>query len=209
MRVKRLAVTMRTSNPDTGRRGDWLDPAWAATIGAALPSWRWFPVPNLSGDSVDLARSGGADAILFTGGEDVGEAEVREATERRLLAWGVERRMPVVGVCRGLQLVQSFFGGVLDRASGSHDAGRVHDVCAFDAFGATVLGASRARLPSYHRHAVHLDRLSPELVPWAVAPDGVVEGLRHRDLPIVAAQWHPERALPDPTVGHRLLRLLS
>lgn len=205
---RRIGLTMRASAANGGAivrdvlAEEWPD-AMMRALGAAAS---WMAIPSL-GDRIEIfLREHAIEAVVLTGGEDVGSHPIRDATERRILDLCARERFPVLGVCRGLQLAQVHFGGRLDRAAEAHDAGRLHEIEATSAVGRDLLGAAAAVVPSFHRFGVRASALSPELDAWATSADGLVEGLSHRSAPFIAVQWHPERAMPDPGVGDRLLR---
>lgn len=109
-------------------------------------------------------------------------------------------RVPVLGVCLGHQAIGQAFGGQVVRADrpmhGKLSPIR-HD-------GTDVF----AELPSpfeatrYHSLVVEPD-LPPSLVPTAWTDDGIIMGLRHRDLPIFGVQFHPESIASEH--GHKIL----
>jgi putative glutamine amidotransferase len=179
-------------------------------------------------ESAAATAVAGADAVLVMGGEDVSPdlygaasdypgagdwfrgadlaqiAAVREA---------VSRRVPVLGICRGMQLANVALGGTLVPHIDGHvrpgpaDASMVdHEVAlAAESALARALGAQTLSVRSSHHQAV--DRLGDGLRPVAAAPDGVVEALEHTDAPLWAVQWHPEDAGAGDDVLTRLLAL--
>lgn len=168
---------------------DALDRRWGGFLAATLPGVRWMPVPNLGAGAAAFADGWGLDGFILSGGDDVGATPERDATERTLLDLATSRRLAVFGVCRGLQMIQTHFGGVLrdcDRAA--HVAAR-HPV---------RMDGGTLEVNSYHAKGVAEDALAPGLTAMAWSADGGVEGLRHRDLPIAAVMWHPER---EPAVA--------
>ena len=110
-------------------------------------------------------------------------------------------RVPLLGVCLGHQAIGQAFGGQVVRADrpmhGKLSPIR-HD-------GTDVF----AELPSpfeatrYHSLVVEPETLPPSLVPTAWTADGVIMGLRHRDLPIYGVQFHPESIASEH--GHKIL----
>jgi N5-(cytidine 5'-diphosphoramidyl)-L-glutamine hydrolase len=185
-RVKTVAITQRVSVvPAYGERRDCLDQAWTRFLTACglLP----LLLPNVTETALALCEAGGTVGVVLTGGNDLaawgGDAPERDAVEYALLDWAERRGMPVLGVCRGMQLIQQRFSIALRCVEG-HVAQR--QVIRID-------GEPR-EVNSYHRFAAFDSR--PPLDVWAVADDGVVKAIRHSAQPITGIMWHPERSLP-------------
>ena len=184
--MKTVAITQRvTVTAEDGERRDCLDQAWPRFLAACglLP----LVLPNVS--DVALALCGAADVagLVLTGGNDLialgGDAPERDATESALLEAVEARRLPVLGVCRGMQLIQQRWSIPLRPVAG-HVTKRQ-----------TIrIDGESAEVNSYHRFAAIESR--PPLAIWAVAPDGVVKAIRHSALPITGIMWHPERNTP-------------
>jgi putative glutamine amidotransferase len=182
--MKTVAVTQRmVVDPPHGTRRDCLDQVWVKfLLGCGLLP---IPIPN----SVDAALNicDNVHGIVLTGGNDLaaygGDAPERDQTETALLELAERRDLPVLGVCRGMQMIQHRFGARLERVQG-HVAprqrisidGRSVEVNSFHNFGATE---------------VH-----PPLKTWAIADDGVIKAVRHAGRPMIGVMWHPERREP-------------
>ncbi|MCW5893781.1 MAG: gamma-glutamyl-gamma-aminobutyrate hydrolase family protein [bacterium] len=193
-RVRRIGVTMRVEHAaGHGERRDALAHDWSRFLAAVLPEVAWMPIANVGEGVVDLVRRWQLDAYLLSGGNDLATEPVRDRTETCLLEDACARGVPVIGVCRGLQVVQHWLGGPLTACAGDGHLARTHAVTITD--GAPYGRPSGARLEvnSYHRFAVAQGTAADGLREFAVADDGIVEGVYHRDAPIVALQWHPER----------------
>jgi anthranilate synthase component II len=113
-----------------------------------------------------------------------------------------ERGVPVLGVCLGLQCIGELYGGSVVRAPrvmhGKTSQIRHLGVGVFEGL-PSPLTATR-----YHSLVVERDSVPAVLEITAESEDGLVMGLRHRDLPIEGVQFHPESILTDS--GHDLLR---
>ena len=110
-------------------------------------------------------------------------------------------RVPVFGVCLGHQAIGQAFGAEVARAPAPMH-GKVSPVrhLSSDVFGGLPSPFEATR---YHSLAVRPDSLPAQLLPTAWTEDGVLMGLRHRDLPIFGVQFHPESIASQH--GHQIL----
>lgn len=170
---------------ERGERRDALDQRWAALLGACglLP----LPVCNEPPLAADYTALPGLAGLLLTGGNDLdalgGDVPEREATEVRLIEAARRQRLPILGVCHGMQLIQHIFGLRLLSVDG-HVAARQ----------TIQIDGQPAIVNSYHRYGT--TATVPHLAVWARAGDGVVKALRHRHEAITGIMWHPERIQP-------------
>jgi putative glutamine amidotransferase len=181
--TQRVDLTLRPNGP--AERRDALDQAWTRFLDEA--GCRPLILPNHAPTALALLGALPAQGLLLTGGEDLaslgGEAPERDETETALLAAARRRRLPVIGVCRGMQLIQQAFGVTLSPVAG-HVAPRQ----------AISIDGAPAAVNSYHAWGARGS--AGELAVWARAADGVVKAVRHVREPIVGVMWHPERLHP-------------
>lgn len=174
-----------------------LDPAQAAPIAACLDG---------------LVLSGGGDIDpAFYGGDPVPELRGvnarRDAYELALVRQALDLDLPVLGTCRGCQLLNVAMGGTL--VPDLHDTDDRH--CARDRWGETVhtvsvlegstlrgiLGREVVGVNSLHHQAVARVGTGLRAVAWA--DDGVIEAVEAADgRPVLGVQWHPELLLTPP-----------
>lgn len=148
-------------------------------------------------DGLLLCGGGDPEPALF-GQENKGSYAIdrrRDQRELGLLHRFLQMKKPVLAICRGHQLLNVAFGGSLvQHLPTAHlhmGAGEDlwHPVEATDLL--CRLYGPRFTVNSCHHQG--LDRLGRGLLPIAHAPDGVVEGVTHRTLPVLGVQFHPER----------------
>lgn len=120
----------------------------------------------------------------------------RSGTRRSWRCWSASPPWEgrVLGICRGHQVINVFFGGTLVQDLPGHGAAGDIDRLHFVRTAASPLRelyGERHVVNSAHHQAV--DRLGSGLRALQWAPDGTVEALCHRTLPVWGVQWHPER----------------
>ncbi|MBK7901050.1 MAG: gamma-glutamyl-gamma-aminobutyrate hydrolase family protein [Betaproteobacteria bacterium] len=184
-----IAVSQRVDRiPAREEIRDALDQrltAWVIALGA-LP----LPVPNTLGDDLapwlDVMRP---KAILLSGGNDIGDSQERDCTEAVLLQYAAHVGLPVLGLCRGMQMLVRYAGGTLVSVTGH--AGTRHPLQG----DLVACGALPSRANSYHNWGLSV--CPPGYAVLATAPDGGIEAMRHRVLPWEGWMWHPEREAPS------------
>lgn len=194
--MPRIGLTQRVEVvSDRNERRDCLDQAWTTLLIAhqLCP----VPLPNAVESAERLVADLALDGVILTGGNDlVGLSDSQEVAPERdrlehaLLDVCAGRRIPVLGVCRGMQIMTTHYGGRLDSVSDHVGTRHAITVCRSDGIALT----NRDSVNSFHRFGVYADALGGVLMPLAIAPDGSVEALRHKNAPQWAVMWHPERA---------------
>jgi len=172
----------------------------------------------------------GLDGLVLTGGEDIDPAlygadrspqlyppsRERDLFELAVFAAARQRELPILGICRGIQLVNVGLGGTLYQDLPSERPGPVDHNPPADrtarshavlleagSRAAAALGTTRLRVNSFHHQAI-LD-LAPALVVSGVTEDGVIEAVESpADAPwLLAVQWHPEEMHADGRAPER------
>ncbi|MEU4170527.1 aminodeoxychorismate/anthranilate synthase component II [Streptomyces sp. NPDC026665] len=153
----------------------------------------------LRNDEVSTAHAqDGFDGVLLSPGPGAPEqAGVCIDMVRHCAATGV----PVFGVCLGMQSMQVAYGGVVDRAPELlHGKTSLVEHQGKGVFAGLPSPFTATR---YHSLAAEPETVPDELEVTARTHDGIVMGLRHRELPVEGVQFHPESVLTEH--GHRML----
>jgi putative glutamine amidotransferase len=198
----------------------------AVAVAGAIP----FVLPVLDGDDADevvagldgLLLSEGGDVAAWHYGEETGPEACnvdasRDTWELALVAAARNAGLPILGVCRGAQVLNVAAGGSLvqhlpavtdePHRVRERDRETVHPVDVDPASVlAAVTGLHRFGVNSLHPQAV--GRVGSGLRPVAWAPDGVVEAVESDDHLLLGVQWHPE-LLTDQLPHARLFAWLA
>lgn len=187
----KVAVSQRVDiHPDRDERRDALDQRlcqWLMASGC-IP----FPVPNAIRKPVGIENDNAwqnwlhavkPDAILLSGGNDIGETKERDDTERRLLDYAKDQFLPALGICRGMQMMAVWAGSSRLMPVYGHVRTR-HRLKENN-------GGWPEEVNSYHNFS--LAECPDEFTVTARAEDGTIEAMRHKTLPWEGWMWHPER----------------
>lgn len=202
---------------------------WVSEVGGlsvVLPNIE----PEAAGELLDLC-----DALLLTGGNDIaplhygtephrhlGSIDVpRDRFELPLARLALERGLPILGICRGVQTLNVAAGGTLRQDLRSDPEATVQHSMASSG-GTTVhhtiaitpgsllhrlVGQESLAINSYHHQAV--ERVADGFTAVATAADGVIEAIEASDgRPFIGVQWHPEVLPGDPPATRALFAWL-
>jgi putative glutamine amidotransferase len=186
--------------PDRDETRDSLDQglvSWLVKAGlATVPVSNALLERNSAEISVDALLDALAPAlVVLSGGNSVGECPRRDATEAAMLAWAERNKRPVLGICRGMQMMGVLAGGTLDRVDGHV---RTHH---------QLGGQWPGSVNSFHDFG--FKQCPSEYRVLFRAEDGVIEAMRHMSLPWEGWMWHPERGAHHAQDTQRLIQLLN
>ena len=172
-----------------------------------------FPVPNVTGRLDEIVNAINPSGIVLTGGGDVDPglyggqtygvgaiSKERDRCEAKLLEIAIRNDIPVLGICRGMQFINVFFGGKLIAAikdidtKGVHGVPCKHDIRIIDDAFSQTLGNNAFQVNSYHNQGILQNGLGKDLEAFAIYEGlDLIEAFSHLRYPIAGVQWHPER----------------
>ncbi len=173
------------------------------------------------------------DGLVLTGGGDVspglyggagheavyGVHDPRDQSELAIARYAAEKKMPVLAICRGIQILNVALGGDLiadipsqvdggfehfvtgdGAATEAHQAIELEETCGL----ARLFGTSSLKVNSLHHQAIATP--APGLRPVAWSEDGVIEAVEPEDpsWPLLAVQWHPENLVETEPAARTL-----
>ena len=194
---------------------DYLDAVRAA---GGIPS---VLSPRLDDDYIrEICET--SDGFLFCGGDDLdpkyyGEeingseniCSMRDEFEQKLLAAAMKTGKPILGICRGMQVINVFLGGSLYQHIEGHRQSeprnvRTHGVRLSDGFLKDIIGEELMQVNSFHHQLVK--RLADPLVPDAESVnEGYIEAFHYPNHKfLVCVQWHPEAYFAESETSSRI-----
>ncbi len=154
-----------------------------------IAGFQSVPVPNFLG--ITMGQEGKYEhidnwlfrikpkGIVLSGGNDIGEFSNRDLVEKRLLIYAKRQKIPLLGICRGMQMMATFEGIELHLVKGHVRTKH------------KVIGEINRTTNSFHNFA--LATCSDKYKVLAKSEDGEIEAIRHLTLPWEGWMWHPER----------------
>ncbi|TRW50198.1 glutamine amidotransferase [Aliidiomarina halalkaliphila] len=177
---------------------DCLDQAWSRLLEDL--GILTIPIPNSLKDPVAWLKKIDIDGVIFSGGNDLcslpgakNTSQARDSTEKKLLNYLSTTEIPVLGVCRGMQMIHHYLGGQLipvkNHAGAEHNIkllGKPHEML-------QAGYKSNEQVNSFHTWGISFDTLPEKLCPLADDESGQIEAFKHLRLPWWGIMWHPER----------------
>lgn len=187
---------------------DALSGDWPRFLNRLVPAAPYVYLPNLGEAALDYVQKMGVTALVLTGGDDWGVFPPRDKTEEILFHWARKAGLPILGICRGAQIINRFMGGSLEDCQG-------HVACRHEIILKLPLpirnfawDMERREVNSFHGHCIRKDGLARGLEAFAMAEDGGVEGYCDAQGNICGIMWHPEREKAPSLLDVKILKAL-
>jgi len=159
-------------------------------------------IPNTISDIPTFLDEMKISGLILSGGDNIGDDKIRDKTENMILDYAVSNNVPLIGICRGMQVINTFFGGTIQSTGNSNHVKKDHLINITDH---SLFQNEKIQVNSFHHNIITLSDLGKNLSTFAISQtDDTIEGLTHDELPIFGVMWHPERK-PDNN-SHILLK---
>lgn len=191
--MKNIAITQRLIENEGYREiRDALDVRWAeffkkiGCLPIILPSYHDF-VPYFKSFRISgIILSGGNDLSLLSDNE---LSKKRDDFEKRLIKFGISKGIPILGICRGMQIIADYFGCDFKKVQGH--AGTEHKLVVSDRSRFKDNLKKIKSVNSYHNYGI--DNISRNLIISVKSDDGIIEAIEHKKYNIFGQMWHSER----------------
>lgn len=192
--MKKIAITQRLiENTSYFEIRDCLDTNWTTLFKALniipiiLPTN--YPIENFINNGINI------DGLILSGGNDLNAfnsnmlSEQRDSYELELVAFFVKNKIPILGICRGMQLLSHHFGATFE--INKKHAGSRHKLIAEENSKYYSILKEIKEVNSYHNYCIK--EISDKFEISAKSEDNLIEAIEHKELPIFAQMWHSER----------------
>lgn len=195
--MKRVGITQRVEFVKSYKESrDCLDQRWSKLFLklSCLP----IPLPNIDKDNISsLLDALSLDLIVFSGGNSIAVVDEsandialqRDKFEAELLKEAMKRGIYILGICRGMQMINLQMGGKLSRIK--NHVGVRHSINSLD----KAYHFSN-QVNSYHSWGITRNDLATKLKPLAIDSNGNIEAFVYEEKNIIGLMWHPEREEP-------------
>ena len=188
---KKIGITLRivqAQNYDETR--DAISHEWVPF----LEKIEYMPIfiPNNLTDIKSFLKNENFNGFILSGGDNKGDHPLRDNTENQIIEFGIKNNIPIFGVCRGMQVLNEYFDGKVQKNVTNSHVGKSHHIAIKKNF-SKMLGDS-ITVNSFHHNLISEKELGRELESFAITKDdNTVEGLLHKNHQILGVMWHPER----------------
>lgn len=183
----KFGITMRVTYPaEYDEPRDSIARDWSDFMLCNFPDANFLFIPNIGKNVIDYIKEWNIDVLILSGGDNLGKTLDRDNTENILLEYALKVEIPIISVCRGLQLVHTYFGGEIEY--GGEEFELIHKAKNHNIITETGI----VNVNSYHTNRIDENSVHEDFEIFARCEiDDSIEGLRKRN--ILAVMWHPER----------------
>lgn len=194
--MKKIAITQRLiSENEHGEIRECLDIRW----GNLLMELNMIPIIlPINYDFKKIIEECGIDGVILSGGNDLSKfsenmlSAKRDRFEKEILEYSILNKIPILGVCRGMQLIGDYFGATFQKVI--HHVGTQHPLQINQESKYAFYLNQIEQVNSYHNYAI--DSAVQNMLTVATTMDGDIEAIEHFSERVLGIMWHSERNLP-------------
>ena len=183
----RIGISMRVTDA-VGylEKRDSIAQDWTKYLSTIFPNENWLFIPNVGSSVSEYAKKWNLNAFILSGGENIGTSPNRDVTEFTLLDYAIKNNFPVIGICRGLQLIYTKFGGVVEAQNS--DFTNIHRAKKHS----ILFNGEFKKVNSYHDNKlIEANKPKEFKIIARCSEDQSIEAIIYNNL--LGLMWHPER----------------
>jgi N5-(cytidine 5'-diphosphoramidyl)-L-glutamine hydrolase len=189
----KVGISLRVENIEKyNEKRDAISQDWIKFCNRA----RFMPIliPNNLIDIKGFLKSINLDMLIFSGGDNIGDDLERDKTEKNMIEFAIENKIPSFGVCRGMQFFNKYFGGKIEHGLNKTHVRTRHKIKFTDKKMEKIFGRKSCLVNSFHENLVKSEILGKDLVSFGISNhDNSIEAFYHKKYPLIGVMWHPER----------------
>ncbi len=189
--MKKIGISLRVGMiGEHNEKRDQINQEWITF----LQELEYIPIliPNNLNNLQKYIQDLHLDGIILSGGDNIGDFPDRDETERTILKTSIDSSIPILGICRGMQMINNYFGGNVEEKQGKKHVNNDHRISLTNDF--LFSEEKTIIVNSFHNNVIKTELLGKNLVPFAeYEDDNTIEGFTHSIYPIKGVMWHPER----------------
>lgn len=191
--VKKIGISLRVENIKKYEEKrdsishDWID---------LFKKLNFIPIliPNKLHNVELFLKDMKLDGLILSGGDNIGDYPERDITEKKIIDFAMLHKIPLLGVCRGMQVLNQFFEGTIILNENNNHVAQNHSIEIINSKFPHFQNFQKFEVNSFHNNLIKNEILGDKLIPFAISKsDKTIEGFYHETLPFVGVMWHPER----------------
>ena len=174
-------------------KADTLSAEWTDYFLSLRPDILLIPIPNQSSQITKLFQQIQPDGLILSNGNDLNEFEERDRTEKKLIRTFLKNNKPILGICRGMQILNTYFGGEVTFNKNTMSRRKHVNANHLVIIKNFLITNKKIDVNSFHNFIIKEKNVPKNFKIFAKSEENIVEGFYDLKRNIYGIQWHPER----------------
>ena len=130
-----------------------------------------FPIfiPNTLENIEEFLTEMKINGIILSGGDNIGDFPERDKTEKNIINFAIKNKIPILGICRGMQILNQFFDGSVIITNDHKHVGKPHNVDLINTKAVELFDNQSILVNSFHNNIIKKENLGQNLIPFALS----------------------------------------